>query len=84
MFVRQRNLRIAVARKIHEVKAAINAIEVYGLGSARGVAGEGKPLLSRYRIDKTGFTDIASPQKSYLGHPVGGEVLGFICAKDEF
>ncbi len=80
----QRHLGVTIAGQIDEVEAVIYAVEVDGLGTARRVAGKSEALNPCYRIDEAGLADVTSPKKGDLGQPVGREVLGFICAKDEF
>ena len=77
---RQRHARISIAGQIDEVEFAVDPVKIDRLRSARRITGERQPLLSRNCIDQTGFADIASPQKSDLGQPIGGELLGTVGA----
>ena len=80
----KRHPRVSIAWKIDEIKVAVYTIEVDRLRTTGRIAGERQSFLSYECIDQTGFADIASTQKSYLGQPIGGELLGTTGTIDEF
>ena len=75
---------ISITWKIHEIAIAIDSIEVDRLRTTWRITGERQPLFSCECIDQAGFSDVASTQESYLGQPVGGELLGTTGTVDEF
>jgi hypothetical protein len=66
------------------MEVAIDSIEIDRLRTTGRIAGERQPSFSCKCIDQAGFSDVASTQKSYLGQPVGGELLGTTGTVDEF
>ena len=81
---RKRHPRVSIARQIDEIKTAVYTIEVDRLRAAGCITGKRQPAFPSECINKTGLADIASTQKSYLGQPVGGELLGTTGTVDEF
>src|SRR5580658_9079410 len=75
---------VSIPWQIDEVKVAVYTIEVDRLRATGCITSERQPFLSCECIDQTGFADIASTQKCYLGQPVGGELLGTTGTVDEF
>lgn len=73
---RKRHLRVSVPGKIDKIEIAINSVEVNRLRPSGRITGERQLSFPCKRIDQAGFSDVASPQESYLGQPVGGELLG--------
>ncbi|MNI78061.1 hypothetical protein D3C73_1344080 [compost metagenome] len=57
------HLRIAVARKIHEIQALINAVIVHMLRFARRGAGAGQILPVDHPVDQGGLPHIGAPGK---------------------
>src|ERR1035438_614680 len=81
---REGHPRVSIARKINEIKIAVYTIEVDRLRATGCITGERQPAFPCKCIDQTGFADVASTQKRYLGQPVGGELLGTTGTVDEF
>src|ERR1700722_7812874 len=76
--------RVSIARQIDEIEIAVYTVEVDRLGTAGCITGKRQPSFPGKCINQAGFADIASTQKSYLGQPVGGELLGTTGTVDEF
>src|SRR5215469_9584183 len=75
---------VSVSGEIDEVTIAVNTIEINRLGPTGCVACERQPTLSCQCIYEAGLADVAPTQESYLGQPVGGELLGTTRTIDEF
>src|SRR5882757_6168329 len=87
VFRGNRHLRISISGQVYKIELVVYTIEVDRLRPAGRITGERQPSFTRFpcnRIEKAGFSDIAPPQKSYLGQPVGGELLGTTGANGEF
>ena len=76
--------RVSIPWQIHEVQIAVYTVEVDRLRATGCITGKRQPAFPCECINKTGLTDVASTQKSYLGQPVGGELLGTTGTIDEF
>src|SRR5580658_5211529 len=76
--------RVSITRQIDEIKIAVYTIEVDRLRATGCITGERQPAFPCKCIDQAGFADVASTQKSYLGQPVGGELLGTTGTINEF
>ena len=76
--------RVSIARQIDEIEIAVYTVEVDRLGTARCITGKRQPSFPCKCIYQTGFPDVASTQKRYLGQPVGGELLGTNGTVNEF
>ena len=68
--------RVSITWKVDKIEIAIHPVEVNRLRTSGRITGERQPAFSCKRIDQAGFSDVASSQESYLGQPVGGELLG--------
>ncbi len=75
---------VSITWKIHEIEAAIDPVKIDRLRTTGRITGERQPAFSCQCINQAGFSDVASTQKSYLGQPVGGELLGTTGTVDEF
>ena len=76
--------RVSVTGQIDEVKPVVYSIKIQRLRTAGRTACERQPALSNERINKAGFTDVASSQKRHLRQPVGRELSRITYAFDEF
>src|SRR5580704_1462191 len=76
--------RVTITSQIDEIRIAVYTIEVDRLRATGCITGERQPAFPCKCIDQAGFADVASTQKSYLGQPVGGELLGTTGTVDEF
>ena len=72
--------RISISGQIDEVELVVYAVKIDRLRTTGSVTGERQLSLPYQRIDQAGFADIASPQKSDLRQPVGGELFGIVSA----
>ncbi len=81
---RQWHFLVTVPWEIDEIQFAVDSIEVDRLRATGRVTGECQSSSSRKCINKTGFANVAASQESYLGQPVGGELLGPTGTLNEF
>ena len=68
--------RVSITWKVDKIEISIYSVEVNRLRTTGRITGERQPAFPCKRIDQAGFSDVASSQESYLGQPVGGELLG--------
>src|SRR5579862_2936384 len=83
-FRRKGHPGVSIAGQIDEIEVAVYAIEVDRLRATGCITGERQPASPCKCINQAGLADIAPTQESYLGQPVGGELLGTTGTIDEF
>src|SRR5580700_8478897 len=76
--------RVSVPGQVDEIETAVYTVEVDRLRATGCITGKRQPSLPCKCVNQTGFPDVASTQKRYLGQPVGGELLGTTGTIDEF
>jgi hypothetical protein len=79
-----RDLGIAVAWEVHEVKGVVDQITVQQTGLAGCGTGSGEVFTAEQGVEKRGLSDVGTAGEGDLGQSVTGELVEPGRAEDEF